>query len=193
VEIIDGDDVYCFEAKDYPALLEPEVHGNTICNPHTGRPLNEAEIEEIRGKMRALERTGLPLESKGISHGIKQLKSIHTHDHVDDHVEARILEFYELAGEHGIDVDIFRAAPDEGGIPNEALEAIAQTFFNDSEIRFMIMSRTECMRDFCSMFMDEIDAIRGMQSSIDEDDDELDARKLELIDDVFFRLEPLLH
>lgn len=193
VEIIDGDDVYCFEAKDYPALLEPEEHGRPICNPHTGRPLNEAEIEEIRGKMRALERMGLPLESKGISHGIKQLKSTYAHDHVNEHLEARVLEFFQLAGEHGIDVDIFRAPPEEGGIPNESLEAIAQTYFNDSEIRFMIMNRTECMRDFCSMFMDEIDAIRGMQPSIDETDEELEVRKLELIDDLFLRLEPLLH
>jgi hypothetical protein len=193
VELIDGDDVYCFEAKDFPALLEPEEHGKTICNPHTGRPLNEAEIEEIRGKMRALERMGLPLESKGISHGIKQLKTIYTHDHVNEYVEAKVLEFFELAGEHGINVDFFRASPEEGGIPNESLEAIAQTYFNDSEIRFMIMNRTECMRDFCSMFMDEIDSIREMQPSIGESDEDLDVRKLELIDDLFLGLEPLLH
>ncbi len=159
IMIDEGEKTYCFEARDYPNLIEPEIP----INPFTGNRLTAKSIEEINARLNSLSRNRLSVDSIGISEAIRQFKEPTSKDRYDEFVRSRVEEFLDLGETYGISRDAYILSPEEGGISNEDMEQITRELVDDQGIRFNVDSRQASIRSMAMTVMEKVDEIRGME------------------------------
>lgn len=184
----EGVNTYCFEARDYANLIEPEIP----INPFTGNKLPESTVGEIQGRLRALERNNLPLDSQGISEAIRQFKEPSAKDKYDEFVRTRVEEFFDLGEKYNISRDVYLLSPEEGGLSNEEMEAIVRELVDDQGIRFNVDSRQASIRSTAMTVMEKVDDIRGMERMKGESLEDFEAMKQDQMDNLFLSLGDLI-
>jgi len=184
----EGANTYCFEARDYANLIEPEIP----INPFTGNKLPESTVGEIQGRLRALERNNLPLDSQGISEAIRQFKEPSAKDKYDEFVRSRVEEFFDLGETYNISRDVYLLSPEEGGLANEEMEAIVRELVDDQGIRFNVDSRQASIRSTAMTVMEKVDDIRSMERMKGESLEDFEAMKQDQMDNLFLTLGDLI-
>lgn len=152
----DGE-IYCFEAIDYPTLLE------TKTNPNTKTKLTRADLEAISAKYRTLTSLDLPLESIGIEKAIAKLRHGTNREDYELWVRARRDRFLYMIAEPevGIDKETFTAPVDEGGLTiDEMQDLIRDVCQRDDIVLSPVGDREHALRTFALTFMEYVDAAR---------------------------------
>jgi hypothetical protein len=171
----DGE-IYCFEAIDYPTILERKV------NPNTKTKLTRADMESISAKYRTLTSLGLSLESMGIEKAIAKLRRGTSREDYELWVRARRDKFLYMISEPeiGIDKELFKNSSDEGGFEISEMENLIRDVCQRDDIFLSpVGDREHAVRSFALTFVEHLDAAKASASDGDETE----------IEDLFIRLE----
>lgn len=166
------DEIYCFEAIDYPKILRSGL------NVYTNSPISVTDLAKIRAKRDTLVSLGLPLESTGIEAAIAKLHAKGNSEDYELWVRARRDHFLDMINSPEVDLSrlIFTEDEENGGLSIQEMQDIINLIGERNNLHLSpTNNREHALRTFALTFMEYID---DSESSDDPNEASLGVQRL---------------